>query len=59
MKSKSIIAAAALAIFLSACAMPQTKEGQGTAWGAGIGAGLGALTGARTPEQLGLWLHPA
>jgi outer membrane protein OmpA-like peptidoglycan-associated protein len=26
--------------------MPQTKEGQGTAWGAGIGAGLGALTGA-------------
>ena len=46
MKSKSIIAAAALAIFLSACAMPQTKEGQGTAWGAGIGAGLGALTGA-------------
>jgi outer membrane protein OmpA-like peptidoglycan-associated protein len=24
----------------------QTKEGQGTAWGAGIGAGLGAIAGA-------------
>lgn len=45
-QSKALIAALAALVLLSACAAPQTHEGQGTAWGAGVGAGLGALTGA-------------
>ena len=45
-KGLKTLIAVTLAVFLSACAMPQTKEGQGTALGAGIGAGVGAITGA-------------
>ena len=50
-QSKTFIAALAALVLLSACAAPQTREGQGTAWGAGIGAGLGALTGALVSQH--------
>ena len=55
---KCSIAILALAVFLSACAMPaaNTKEGQGTLWGAGIGAVAGAGLGQAIGHNTGATL---